>query len=292
MSIAAIAIGDGIGNQVMTTPMIQAVKELGYDIDLYQINGIHTDMFDDWKILNKIVRKRQPDKPYDVVIKTWSVAGFTVPETKQYIVTSCNLDKMHEAEGNFQAARQLGYKRQMPDYYVGVADRDFQLPPKTVGIHPGCHKNWDLKVYPHFPKLVDLLVEHKYNVVLVGGPHDLKIDKWNPNVIDYINKLSIRETAAVIAQSDFFISGDSGLMHMACAVRTEGIAIFGPTSLKKNRPFCGKIKVVRKELENCVVPCYETRHGVIRRWSKCKYDKECLRSIMPEEILEKVKETL
>ncbi|MFC1851749.1 glycosyltransferase family 9 protein [candidate division CSSED10-310 bacterium] len=51
-----------------------------------------------------------------------------------------------------------------------------------------------------------------------------------PAVINLAGSLSIRETASIIDQSHFMITNDTGLMHLATAVSTPVIAIFGPTS--------------------------------------------------------------
>lgn len=47
--------------------------------------------------------------------------------------------------------------------------------------------------------------------------------------IDLTGRLSTRETLAVIAAVDLFLSPDTGPMHMACAVDTPSVSVFGPS---------------------------------------------------------------
>jgi ADP-heptose:LPS heptosyltransferase len=46
---------------------------------------------------------------------------------------------------------------------------------------------------------------------------------------DLSGKLSLRETLALLARLDLFLSPDTGPMHMACAVGTPSLAVFGPS---------------------------------------------------------------
>jgi ADP-heptose:LPS heptosyltransferase len=47
--------------------------------------------------------------------------------------------------------------------------------------------------------------------------------------IDLSGKLSLRETMAVLQRMDLFLSPDTGTMHMACAVDTPSVSVFGPS---------------------------------------------------------------
>jgi ADP-heptose:LPS heptosyltransferase len=47
--------------------------------------------------------------------------------------------------------------------------------------------------------------------------------------IDLAGRLTARETMAVIAAVDLFLSPDTGPMHMACAVDTPSVSVFGPS---------------------------------------------------------------
>lgn len=105
---------------------------------------------------------------------------------------------------------------------------------KVIGMHVGAGKppnRWDLN---KFNLLAEKLHE-KYNakIFFTGSNSDkeqldyisskLKIEK-----IFALNK-KIPELAAIIAKSDLFITNDTGVMHVAGAVKVKQISLFGPT---------------------------------------------------------------
>jgi ADP-heptose:LPS heptosyltransferase len=72
--------------------------------------------------------------------------------------------------------------------------------------------------------------------------------------IDLSGRLSVRETLALIAAVDLFLSCDTGPMHMACAVGTPSVSVFGPSDPARyfSGPDLGppgsRHRVVRREL--------------------------------------------
>jgi heptosyltransferase-2 len=56
------------------------------------------------------------------------------------------------------------------------------------------------------------------------------------NWVEGTGQWTIRQTLAMLSQCDLFLSGDTGLMHMAAAVGTRTLSIFGPTSPLRRAP--------------------------------------------------------
>jgi ADP-heptose:LPS heptosyltransferase len=84
---------------------------------------------------------------------------------------------------------------------------------------------------------------------------------------------SIRETLAMLSRCNLFLSGDTGLMHMAAAVGTPTVSIFGPTSAARRAPsHNGGIAICPE------TPCYPCFQGA---WTPC----ECIRSITPARVI-------
>ncbi|MGC1107218.1 MAG: glycosyltransferase family 9 protein [Candidatus Acidiferrales bacterium] len=80
---------------------------------------------------------------------------------------------------------------------------------------------------------------------------------------------SIRQTLAMLSRCDIFLSGDTGLMHMAAAVGTPTVSIFGPTSATRRAPtHNGGISVCPE------TPCHPCFQGA---WTPC----ECIRAVTP-----------
>lgn len=81
---------------------------------------------------------------------------------------------------------------------------------------------------------------------------------------------SVRESLAMLSRCDLFISGDTGLMHMAAAVGTKTLSIFGPTCPLRRAPLHtgGAAVFPRTECH----PCYQGK------WKPCN----CVQLISPE----------
>lgn len=91
--------------------------------------------------------------------------------------------------------------------------------------------------------------------------------------IEGTGKWNIRKTLSMLKRCDLFISGDTGLMHMAAAVGTRTISIFGPTSASRRAP------INRSAIAICPkTSCHPCFRG---RWTPC----ECIRRILPEDII-------
>lgn len=88
---------------------------------------------------------------------------------------------------------------------------------------------------------------------------------------------SIRETLAMLGRCDVFISGDTGLMHMAAAVGTRTVSIFGPTSATRRAPNSnGGIALCPA---TACHPCFRGR------WTPC----DCIRQISPWQVSDAAK---
>lgn len=99
-------------------------------------------------------------------------------------------------------------------------------------------------------------------IVMVGGSKDDVLSKriaasMAIKPVNFTGKISLFETAAIIEKAKVFIGNDSGLMHMAAAMGTYVIALFGPGDINRIRPFCsaGRYKIVTHNLP--CAPCYK-----------------------------------
>ena len=50
-------------------------------------------------------------------------------------------------------------------------------------------------------------------------------------------KTTLGQVAVLIKRFNLIVSNDSGIVHIACAVGTPVVAIFGPTNYKRNGPW-------------------------------------------------------
>lgn len=91
-------------------------------------------------------------------------------------------------------------------------------------------KQWPLE---YFHELINkLLSTHQESIVILGSKSEAERFQSlvvSSRVKNWAGKLSLLEAAVVIAEARAIVSNDSGLMHMATAVKTPVLALFGST---------------------------------------------------------------
>jgi len=97
---------------------------------------------------------------------------------------------------------------------------------------------------------------------------------------------SLKEFAEVLRRCNLFISVDTGPMHMAAAMKTPTIGLFGPNTPKKWGPYGFSGLAIYKDLD--CSPCTKQYLGQI---SNCKTG-ECMKEITTKDVLEVAKEAL
>lgn len=154
---------------------------------------------------------------------------------------------------------------------------------KIVCVHP-CSR-WRTKLWGQekIALLCDLLHhECKCEVVLVGGEKEQQVvstiaQRCQTPVHNLAGILPLRVFAALLRKSSLLVTPDSGPMHLACAVDTPVVALFGPTAPWRTGPFTMQSTVIRKDLP--CSPCYK------RRTCPCK-NHRCMEDITVAEVFE------
>jgi len=67
---------------------------------------------------------------------------------------------------------------------------------------------------------------------------------------------TLKQFLALAARAKLFLGGDTGPMHLAAAARTPIVALFGPTSARRNGPFAADDVVLERFDLDCRVDCY------------------------------------
>jgi ADP-heptose:LPS heptosyltransferase len=124
-----------------------------------------------------------------------------------------------------------------------------------VILQPGA-RYW-FKAWPpeRFAELADQLVSQYGCQVLIGGSNqdiDLaeqirQMAKCNPIVM--AGRTTIKQFAAIAKKSVLFVGSDSGAMHIASAVGTPVVGMFGPSNPREWGPRGGPVEVLYKELD-------------------------------------------
>lgn len=156
-----------------------------------------------------------------------------------------------------------------------------------IGINPGAAygsaKCW---LPDRFKALTSKLLENPRTKILffgdkAGAPLVEEICKgFTKRVINLAGKTSLRELMAFIQACDIFLTNDSGPMHVASALGTPLLALFGSTSDVATGPYKGG-KVIHKHVP--CSPCY-------RR--ECPIDFRCMKQIEVDEVYHELQKLL
>jgi heptosyltransferase-2 len=113
--------------------------------------------------------------------------------------------------------------------FVADAPQDDKVP--LIAVAPG--SVWATKRWPYYPELSKALVEIA-NVVVVGGDADRSLAAeisaaTDGRAIDATGRLSLLASAELIGRAALLITNDSAPQHLASAMNTPTLAVFGPT---------------------------------------------------------------
>jgi heptosyltransferase-2 len=128
----------------------------------------------------------------------------------------------------------------LPQVCLGLRDADREaaaawladrgVSGEFVALAPG--SVWGARRWPHYPALAAAL---DLPIVVIGGPADAvrahEIAAAAPGrVRSAAGEVSPRVAAAIIEQSQALVTNDSAALHLATAVRTPIVALFGPST--------------------------------------------------------------
>ena len=153
--------------------------------------------------------------------------------------------------------------------------------------------NWDAKRWAadNFVTLAKCILSYgeDIEIVMTGAEKDADyVDDIVTRIADQrchsvAGKTALGVLAALFASAELVVSADSGPIHLASAVGTPTVSLFGPTSPDVTGPLGkGRNIVLHHEIE-CAVPCYV---------DECDKSYKCMAKITPEEVFKAVKEEL
>ncbi|MBI3583848.1 MAG: lipopolysaccharide heptosyltransferase II [Nitrospinae bacterium] len=154
----------------------------------------------------------------------------------------------------------------------------------NIGASYGSAKRW---MPERFAELADRIYsELKGEVILFGGSGDFNIEaeikgRMKNKALSMVGKTTLKSLAAMIKRCHLFITNDSGPMHIAAAVGTPIVAIFGSTDPSETSPLCDKYKIVRRPVD--CSPCWKR---------ECPTDHKCMELISVSDVMDAVKELI
>lgn len=150
-----------------------------------------------------------------------------------------------------------------------------------LGINPGAAFGSAKRWYPERFVMVarTLAAQWHAEIIVFGGPGETDIaaaieQGLDGNCLNLAGKTSMRELMALIKRCNFFVTNDSGPMHIAAAFGVPLAAIFGSTDHSGTSPYTEKAVIIRKD-----VPCAPCK------LRECPTDHCCMTEVTADDVV-------
>jgi heptosyltransferase-3 len=167
--------------------------------------------------------------------------------------------KRHRVEANLDALRRIGVQPGLNERKVvfvpgeAANARAAQLVGEEPFIHIHPASRWTFKCWPaeRNAQLIDRLAAEGHRVVLTASASAGELDlvreivaRCKSRPLNFAGQLSIKELGALTARARLFIGVDSMPMHLAAAMGTPSIALFGPSGEEEWGPWNVERRIV------------------------------------------------
>lgn len=257
------------------------------ELIIYDEEGVHASLLGKLKLINELRRKRF-DTAF-ILHRSFTKALLMmlagIPERIGYAAKGRGLiltkaidepaDGVHKVEYFLNIARRAGIAAEDGSYEFFIANTDREQVKgllerngvvrgdKFVTICPG--GNWDPKRWPrqNYAKLADSLIEkHGVKIVIAGAKKDIALAEDIKGMMKHepvitCGRTTLKQLGAIFEMSSLVVANDTGPMHLAVAMKSDTIALFGPTSPELTGPYGGKNYRVIFNNRRCDVPCYD-----------------------------------
>jgi lipopolysaccharide heptosyltransferase II len=210
--------------------------------------------------------------------------------------------EMHAVDRYLLVAKAVGAVASgAPEFRFRIPQTDYDEVDRLLsrfGVTPGMSwvamnvsARWPTKRWPaaSFAEVGDRLRQEGYGaVVMIGGPNE-RVEvaavsgMMKTPAIDLAGATTVGVLPALLSRASLLITNDSGPMHVAAAIGTPVVALFGPTSAIRTGPYGLGHRVLTTEL-SCR-PC-------LSRTCQNQVQLECLTRITPEQVFAVVRDQL
>lgn len=174
---------------------------------------------------------------------------------------------------------------------ICIGNADYSLKNRFLRTGKVYTRSWGIQ---NMAALIQLLVQENVTIALIGGKAEIPLVDYirkhvpaSPKIIDFVGKTTIKESIALASLCDCVFGVDTGMQHIAAAVGTKTVSVFGPTNFHTHGAYseCAKFLVNK----SCCPTqyCYGTSNYV-----NCPENRKCLTSISPERAFIEVKDIL
>ncbi len=240
-----------------------------------------------WRLANKLMRRRfdmtldlqNNKKSHILSFATFSFRRYGYDNGKFSFLlnhrTKGARDPIPPVAHQFRMLKMLdvSYDNERPQLWPSDEDESFadallrdsgMVSGKLIGINIGPSLRWQSKRWPaaRFAHLCDALAKKGYRVLLTGGQADAGFAKSvlkdvKTRVICSVAQTNLTQLASLIKRCDAYVTGDSAPLHVASAMQTPFVALFGPTDPKRHLPPFDRCVVLSKGCPTESDPCYK-----------------------------------
>ncbi|MBM4045677.1 MAG: glycosyltransferase family 9 protein [Planctomycetes bacterium] len=219
-----------------------------------------------------------------------------------HLVPGSNLK--HEVEHNLDIIRFMGgmVEEQRLELWVGQDDEAFaetvlaqyavRPGESVIGLGPSSGNSY-LKQWP-LSNFIDLALwlrtEYGHRILVIGAVGEEALG-WEiqrtlgSSAINVVGKTTLRQMAALLKRCCLYVGNDAGPMHVAAAMGTPVLALFGPSCHHRFRPWGDEHRVMWPA--PACGPCVTAQH--VSRCSRCNFDQpQCMIAITVEQVKEAV----
>lgn len=186
----------------------------------------------------------------------------------------------------------IDYKLPISAHHAQQAEQllvDHGLPNKKPFVVVNPMAKWETKLWnqDRLAQLADAIVDRfSLPVVMTGGKGDQGAIKnitmrMKRPAVDLSGHTDLVTLAAVLRNAVAMVTTDTGPMHMAAAVKTPTVALFGPTAPWRTGPFGPEHRIVRVDMD--CSPCFKRQ---------CTDSAACMQAISVNEVLSAIAELL
>jgi heptosyltransferase-1 len=226
------------------------------------------------------------------------VIGFDAPWRREALSAlllteraSLSTDEPHVIDKNLALLRAIGIE--------AIGSREFPLPPSAlrsagadaalaerglgsfVVLNPG--GGWQSKLWSAegYAAVARGLGDRGFKALVTWGPGEERladrIVEVSGGTAERCFPTTLPELAAVLRRARLMVAADTGPLHLACAVGTPVVGIYGPTDPARNGPFSPRDVVVRRT--PLCSPCHRRRCGTHEGVMQAITPTEVLRAI-------------
>ena len=147
---------------------------------------------------------------------------------------------------------------------------------------------WESKLWPkeRFARLADMIIdEYDARIIFTGGSEDRHIiqdimSAMKGRALNLAGHTTLKMLAALYEKTALVISTDTGPMHLAAAMETPVVAIFGPTAPWRTGPYGSGHRVVRADPE--CSPCFKRQCETM----------DCMHQISEDQVMAEIRSVM